>query len=130
LIDNGANINTKNNGGRTPLHYLCEHYKNENAIKEEKTLRRLVSLFEKYGASIIEKDNSGRTPNDYLIRRDNSINMLPMEATNQPEAANVRSNPIIIDEVIWYSFIHLPFYSLSTLTFTRICSKLITFFLN
>jgi ankyrin repeat protein len=51
LLDNGANINAKNNRGENVLRYACEHYGIEDIIK---------LLIEK-GADINMKDNKGRT---------------------------------------------------------------------
>jgi ankyrin repeat protein len=51
LLDNGANINAKNNRGENVLRCACEHYGIEDIIK---------LLIEK-GADINMKDNKGRT---------------------------------------------------------------------
>ena len=51
LLDNGANINAKNNRGENVLRYACEHYGIEDIIK---------FLIEK-GADINMKDNIGRS---------------------------------------------------------------------
>lgn len=51
LINNGADINTKDKSGNTPLHY-CIYYKNY----------KLMKLLVNNGADVNVHDNNGRTP--------------------------------------------------------------------
>ncbi len=58
LINSGANVNVKNNDGRTPLHYAVEVVLPEI----EKIKLELVKLFIARGADVNAKDKDGRTP--------------------------------------------------------------------
>ncbi|MBW4599776.1 MAG: ankyrin repeat domain-containing protein [Calothrix sp. FI2-JRJ7] len=54
LISRGANVNTRDNYGDTPLHLISERYSISN-------FRDMVSLLVKNGADINAKDNEGKT---------------------------------------------------------------------
>ncbi|EHK44874.1 HET protein [Trichoderma atroviride IMI 206040] len=57
LLEKGANIEAKDNEGRTPLLRATTIYENSEAIK----------LLLQYGADIEAKDNEGRTPLSWVI---------------------------------------------------------------
>ena len=69
LIVNGAEVNTKDTDGWTPLHILCYDYENDNLID-------IVQLFIENGAEVNAKDTeNGLTPlhvlfqsNEYAIK--------------------------------------------------------------
>lgn len=55
LLDNGAEVNTKNDFGSTPLHGACLHSEEDDAVFISKLLINS-------GANVNAKNNSGETP--------------------------------------------------------------------
>jgi len=60
-VKKGADVKAKNTSGLTPLHYLCQRYKNDNLID-------IVQLLIENGAEVNAKDNYGWTPLSLLCR--------------------------------------------------------------
>jgi ankyrin repeat protein len=58
LIEKGVDVNSKNKGGRTPLHYVFS----ARRILNEKDIIPIINLLIKKGADVNSKDKKGQTP--------------------------------------------------------------------
>lgn len=67
LLENGANINTKDNDGNTVLYYNIryDHYEKEEMLENAK---KIFNLLIKYGADVNTKDNYGASLLDKSYR--------------------------------------------------------------
>lgn len=65
LIENGAEINIKDNDGNTPLHYAAK-----------RGFMGIIRLLVENGADINAKNNDGQTPNDISFFKGNVFGYL------------------------------------------------------
>ncbi|MBW5388945.1 ankyrin repeat domain-containing protein, partial [Brachyspira hampsonii] len=67
LLENGANINTKDNDGNTVLYYNIkyDHYGKEERLENAK---KIFNLLIKYGADVNTKNNDGASLLDKSYR--------------------------------------------------------------
>ena len=63
-IENGMNINVKNNHGQTPLIYVCRYSSSDKAIE-------IIDLLIKNGANINEKDNANNNLEYHITNNSN-----------------------------------------------------------
>jgi len=61
LISKGANVNARNDSGRTPLHFLATYIND----------RRLAELMLEHGSDIDARDKNGATALDFASRAGN-----------------------------------------------------------
>ena len=71
LLKHGANPNSKDGDGYTPLHYLCQIYNPSQGHHDD--LRQCVTSLVQCGADIRAKTNSGKTPLEVALTQKNSI---------------------------------------------------------
>jgi len=67
LLDQGADVNARDHGGRTPLHYSSFQAGKEGVSDNTKGTVEGARLLLKYGADIDARDNAGKTPLQFAL---------------------------------------------------------------